>query len=97
MRQHDTKTTPVFLPTDEEAFLSLCPSSAFLLSGGTMQAENTYSRILKVTSKRRIGINTNYRYHQYRFPKPISTDLTVKSDSVLANPVGKDGVRGWSM
>ena len=30
-------------------------------------------------------------------PRPVSTDLTIKSDSVLTNPIGKDGVRGWSM
>ena len=30
-------------------------------------------------------------------PKPVSTDLTIKPDSVLTNPVGKDGVRSWSM
>ena len=29
--------------------------------------------------------------------KSASTDLTVKSDSVLTNPIGKDGVRSWSM
>ena len=31
------------------------------------------------------------------FPKPVSTDLTVKSDSILINPIGKDGVWGWLM
>ena len=30
-------------------------------------------------------------------PKPVSTDLTIKPDSVLTNPIGKDGVRRWSM
>ena len=30
-------------------------------------------------------------------PKPVSTDLTIKPDSVLTNPIGKDGVRSWSM
>ena len=29
-------------------------------------------------------------------PKPVSTDLTIKPDSVLTNPIGKDGVRSWS-
>ena len=24
--------------------------------------------------------------------KPVSTDLTIKADSVLTNPIGKDGV-----
>ena len=31
------------------------------------------------------------------FPKPISTNLTIKLDSVFTNPTGKDGVSGWSM
>ena len=30
-------------------------------------------------------------------PKPVSTDLTIKPDSVLTNPIGKDGVQSWSM
>ena len=30
-------------------------------------------------------------------PKPFSTDLTVKPDSVLTSPVGKDGVQSWLM
>ena len=49
MREHGTKTTPVFLPTDGEASWSLLPSLVSLLSGGTVQPENTYSSILKVT------------------------------------------------
>ena len=27
--------------------------------------------------------------------KPVSTDLTVKSDLILTNPIGKDGVQSW--
>ena len=49
MRDHGTKTTPVFLPSDGEASWLLLPSSASLLSGGTVEPENTYSPILKVT------------------------------------------------
>ena len=30
-------------------------------------------------------------------PKRVSTDLTIKPDSVLTNPIGKDGVQSWSM
>ena len=30
-------------------------------------------------------------------PKPISTNVTIKSDLVLTNSIGKDGMRGWSM
>ena len=51
MREHGTKTTPVFLPADGEASWSLLPSSVSLLSGGTVQPENTYSSILKVTGQ----------------------------------------------
>ena len=51
MREHGTKTTPVFLPADGEASLLLLPSWASLLSGGTVQQENTYSGILKVTGQ----------------------------------------------
>ena len=51
MREHGTNTTPVFLLADGEAPWLLFPSSVSLLSGGTVQPENTYSRILKVTSQ----------------------------------------------
>ena len=51
MHEHGTKTTPVFLPADGEASWSLLPGSVSLLSGGTVQPENTYSRILKVTGQ----------------------------------------------
>ena len=47
--EHGTKTTPVFLPADAEASWLLLPSLVSLLSGGTVQPENTYSHILKVT------------------------------------------------
>ena len=48
MHEHGTKTTLVFLSADEEASWSLLPSLVSVLSGGTVQPENTYSRILKV-------------------------------------------------
>ena len=51
MHEHGTKTTLVFLPADEEASRSLLPSSISLLSGGIVQPENTYFRILKVTGQ----------------------------------------------
>ena len=69
MHEHSTKTTPVFLPADEEAYWFLLPSSVSLLSGGTVQPQNTYPCILKVTgqvweSQKRVSINTNHRHHQ---------------------------------
>ena len=41
---------------------------------------------------KRIGINTTHGY-----PKPVLTDLKIKSNLVLTDPTGKDGVRDWSM
>ena len=49
--QHGAKTVPVFLPADREASWLLLPNSVFLLSGGTVEPENTYSCILKVTGQ----------------------------------------------
>ena len=97
MCEHGTITTPVFLPAAGEASWSLLPSSVSLLSGGTVQPENTYSGILKVTgrvweSQKRISITLITATTSVHLPKPVSTDLTIKSDSVLTNPIGKDGV-----
>ena len=66
MCKHGTKNTLVFLPDDGEA--SWSPSSVSLLSGGTVQPENTYSCMLKVTghvreSQKRISINTRDKLH----------------------------------
>ena len=46
MLEHGTKTTPV-LAADGKASWLLLPSLVSLLFGGTVQPENTYSRILK--------------------------------------------------
>ena len=51
MNESDAKTTPVLLPDDGEASLSLLPNLVYLLSGGTVQLENTYSRTIKVTGR----------------------------------------------
>ena len=68
LREHGTKTTQVFLPADGEASRSLLPTS-----GGTVQPENTYYRILKMTgqfweSQKRISISINHCYHQRLSP-----------------------------
>ena len=49
MHEYGTKTTPVFLPADGEASWLLRPSLVSLPSDGTIQSENTYYRVLKVT------------------------------------------------
>ena len=39
-------------------------------------------------------ITANANVHS---PKPVPTDIIIKSDLVLINPIGEDRVRGWSM
>ena len=51
MCEHGTKTTPVFLPADGEASWALLASLVSLLSGDTVQPENIYYRIVKVTDQ----------------------------------------------
>ena len=51
MCEHGTTTTPVFLPADGEVSWSLLSSLVSLLSGGTVQLDNTYCRILKMTGQ----------------------------------------------
>ena len=51
MCEHGTKTTLVFLPANGKASWSLLPSLVSLLSVGTVQPENTYSCMLKVTGQ----------------------------------------------
>ena len=47
--------------------------------------------------KKRTSITLITATTSVHLPKPVSTDLTIKPDSVLTNPIGKDGVRSWSM
>ena len=49
--RHRTKIISVFLAADGEASCWLLPSSVSLLSGGTVQPENTYSCIVKVAGQ----------------------------------------------
>ena len=51
MREHGTKTTPVFLPADGEASWLLLPSLVCLPLGSTVYPENTYFCIPKVTGQ----------------------------------------------
>ena len=51
MCEHGTKTTALFLSADGEASWLLPPNLVSLLSGGTVQPENTSSHILMVTGQ----------------------------------------------
>ena len=55
---HGTKSTLVFLTADGEASCLLVPSLVSLLSGGTVQPENTYSGI-----KETVQINVKHLPH----------------------------------
>ena len=68
MQQHGTKTTPVFLPANGEAPQPLLPSSVLLLSGGTLQPENTYCSILRVTGHFWESQKSINSYHQRSYP-----------------------------
>ena len=60
-----------------------------------MQPENTYSSILKVTGQVRESQKIGYASTlitattSVHLPKTVSTDLTIKPDSVLTDPIGK--------
>ena len=51
MSEHGPITTLIILPADGEASWSLLPNLVNLLSGSTLQPENTYSGIFKGTSQ----------------------------------------------
>ena len=101
MPEHGTKTTPVFLPADGGSW-SLLSSLVTLISGSTVQPENTIpvsSRWQVSSEKAKKGyastlITTTTSVH---LPKPVSTDLKTKPYSILTNPIGKNGVQSWSM
>ena len=62
MREHGTKTTPVFLPADGEASWLLLPSLVSLLSDGKVQPENTYSCIQGDSSGLRKSKNDKHQH-----------------------------------
>ena len=67
----------------------------------TVISNSDYSCILMVTgqvyeSQKGTSINTNHSYHQCSSSlTSLKTALTIKSDAVLTNPTGKDGMQGW--
>ena len=57
MREHGTKTTLVFLPSDGEASWLLLSSLVSLLSGGTVQPQNILAQ-----SYRKVSLLTPYNF-----------------------------------
>ena len=99
--RHGTKSTPVFLPTDREAFL-VATSKFGLLTISRHSA--TRKHLLLYPQGDRSGPKKPKKgKHKHSAPSivplpgSVSTDLTIKSHLVLTNPIGKDGVRRWSM
>ena len=63
-----------------------------------MPPEHTYSTILKVTgqvweAKKGWASTLIAATTSVHLPKPVSTDLTIKPDSVLTNPIYKSDVK----
>ena len=97
MCKHGTKTTPAFLPADGKATWLLLP----IRSSYYQLAQCKRKHLLPYPQGDRSGlrkpkkgqastlITDNTSIH---LPTPVSTDLTIKPDSVLINPAGKDGV-----
>ena len=73
MREHGTKIILIFLPVDREASWSLLPSSVSLLLGGTVQPENIYSCILKVTDQIWESQKKNKHQHKSQLPPALIT------------------------
>ena len=92
--QHVTKTTKIFLLADGKASWSLLPSLVSLLSGYTIPVSSRWQVRPEKTKKGALTLimaTTSVHLH-----KSVSTDETLKSDSSLTNPIGKN-VRAWSM
>ena len=71
--RHETKTILIFLAACGKGFWPLLPRSIYLLSGGKVQPENTYSCILKVQKQvwekqKRWSIDINLTYRQFSSP-----------------------------
>ena len=80
--QHGIKNTLALLLADWEAFCSLVPSSVYYQTAKWNQNTpiplSSRWQVRSEKAKKRRSINTL---------SPVSTDLTIKSDSVLMNPI----------
>ena len=107
MCKHGTKTTS-FLPADGKGSLSLLASLVSLLSGGSVTRKHLFlyrqgdrSGLRKQKKKKGQASTLILATTSTHLPKPVSTDLTIKSDSVLTNPLGTFNVtqslEGWPL
>ena len=99
---HGTRTFSVFLPANGEASWSLLPSSVSLPYSQAAQCNHkTYipvSSMWEIKSeeaKKWSALTLIIVTTSFHLPYPVSTDLKIKWDSVLTNPIGKDGMQGW--
>ena len=51
----------------------------------------------KAKKKKKISINTNCSYHNINLPRSVLAEPTIKPDSVLTKPIGREGLRSWSV
>ena len=95
--QHGTKSSLVFLPADRE---TSCWSPYYRVVQCNQKTPIPVlprSWISSVKAKKGQALTLITATTSIHLPKPVSTDLTTKSDSTLTNPIEKDGVQDWSM
>ena len=94
-----TKATPMFLPADREAFgrYFWVQSQAAQCNQKTPIAISSWWQVRSEKGKKGEASTLTTAPSSIHLPKSVSIDQTIKSDSVLTNPVGKDGVWDWSM
>ena len=100
MLEHGIKTTPVFLHADWEVSWLILPSSTSLLSGGRVQPENTYSRILKVTgqvseSQKRISTVLDFQKNCANLTSRRPAKFCQPSDFFRSTKAFLRHLRGW--
>ena len=97
-----TKATPMFLPADREAFgryfwVQSLYYQAAQCNQKTPIAISSWWQVRSEKGKKGEASTLTTAPSSIHLPKSVSIDQTIKSDSVLTNPVGKDGVWDWSM
>ena len=78
--------------------------------GHYFQVRSPYYQLAQCNQKTPISVSSRWQIRSEKaekryastlstahLTKPVSTDLTIKPDSVLTNLIGKDRVQNWSM
>ena len=90
---HGTKTSPVFLHSAGEASWSYFQVWSPYYQTAQSNQKTNIPGSLRWQNQKGISTNINHSHYQ-RSSTKVSLNWSNDSDSVLTNPVGKDGVRG---